>query len=127
MNYTTNYHLPQWVESDRIMMEDFNEAMEEIETGLTTANIPPLAIGTYTGNGNKQTIELGFSPRFVIITAQQSGSNDTSFIAISGGSEATSTLVFSETGFTVMVSSVTYAPYPVTNQSGTVYHYLAIR
>ena len=34
MNYTTNYHLPQWVESDRIMMEDFNEAMEAIDTGL---------------------------------------------------------------------------------------------
>ena len=24
MNYTTNYHLPQWVETDRIQMEDFN-------------------------------------------------------------------------------------------------------
>ena len=127
MNYTTNYHLPQWVEEDRIMMEDFNAAMEEIETGLTAANIPPLAVGTYTGNGDKQTIELGFSPKFVIITAQRPGSNDTSFIAISGGSEATSTLVFSDTGFTVMVSSATYAPYPITNQSGTAYHYLAIR
>ena len=31
MDYTTNYHLPQWVESDRIMMEDFNEAMAAIE------------------------------------------------------------------------------------------------
>ena len=27
MNYTANYQLPQWVETDRIMMEDFNEAM----------------------------------------------------------------------------------------------------
>ena len=35
MDYTTNYHLPQWVESDRIMMEDFNEAMAAIEKGLT--------------------------------------------------------------------------------------------
>ena len=35
MNYTTNYHLPQWVESDRILMEDFNEAMSGIDTALT--------------------------------------------------------------------------------------------
>ena len=34
MNYTTNYHLPQWVESDRILMEDFNEAMANIDEGI---------------------------------------------------------------------------------------------
>jgi len=34
MEYTTNYHLPQWVETDRIQMEDFNEAMRNIETGF---------------------------------------------------------------------------------------------
>ena len=34
MEYTKNYHLPQWVESDRIQMEDFNAAMESIESGL---------------------------------------------------------------------------------------------
>ena len=37
MNYTTNYHLPQWVESDRIMMEDFNEAMSGIDGGIAAA------------------------------------------------------------------------------------------
>ncbi len=35
MNYTTNYHLPQWVESDRILMEDFNQAMADIDEGLS--------------------------------------------------------------------------------------------
>lgn len=35
MNYTEKYHLPQWVESDRIMMEDFNAAMAILEEGLT--------------------------------------------------------------------------------------------
>ena len=34
MEHTKNYHLPQWVESDRIMMEDFNDAMEKIDSGL---------------------------------------------------------------------------------------------
>lgn len=36
MNYTTNYHLPQWVESDRILMGDFNQMCEDIESGLTS-------------------------------------------------------------------------------------------
>lgn len=34
MNYTENYHLPQWVKTDRIMMEDFNQMCANIETGL---------------------------------------------------------------------------------------------
>ena len=37
MNYTTNYHLPQWVESDRILMEDFNDAMEALDEGMAEA------------------------------------------------------------------------------------------
>ena len=37
MNYTTNYHLPQWVESDRILMGDFNEAMETLDGGIAAA------------------------------------------------------------------------------------------
>ena len=37
MNYTTNYHLPQWVESDRILMEDFNGAMSDIDGGIKEA------------------------------------------------------------------------------------------
>ena len=42
MNYTTNYHLPQWVETDRIQMEDFNQAMADIDE----------AMGTYYGTEN---------------------------------------------------------------------------
>ena len=34
MNYTENYQLPQWVETDRIMMEDFNEAMAKVDQGI---------------------------------------------------------------------------------------------
>ena len=37
MNYTTNYHLPQWVETDRIMMGDFNQAMETLDGGIAAA------------------------------------------------------------------------------------------
>ena len=37
MNYTKNYRLPQWVKSDRIMMDDFNAAMSSMESGMTRA------------------------------------------------------------------------------------------
>ena len=35
MDYTKNYRLPQWVDEDRIMRQDFNNAMSNIENGLT--------------------------------------------------------------------------------------------
>ena len=31
MNYTTNYHLPQWVETDRILRTDFNDMASAID------------------------------------------------------------------------------------------------
>ena len=34
MDYTQNYHLPQWVETDRILMDDFNEAYSAIAAAL---------------------------------------------------------------------------------------------
>ena len=35
MNYTENYHLPQWDETDRILRKDFNQMCANIESGLT--------------------------------------------------------------------------------------------
>ena len=107
MNYTTNYHLPQWVESDRILMEDFNDAMAGIDQGIqgakaaaetaqTTADTAeqkaealadaytpsnqPFVVGTYVGTGEDTTVTLGFRPKFVVISGMQPGtqSNSTS-------------------------------------------------
>lgn len=50
MNYTTNYHLPQWVESDRILMEDFNGAMTNIDQGLGNARRATNSIKTTAYN-----------------------------------------------------------------------------
>ena len=36
MNYTANYHLPQWVETDRILMDDFNDMASAIDAALKT-------------------------------------------------------------------------------------------
>ena len=35
MNYTQNYQLPQWVETDRIMMDDFNDSYQKLEAALS--------------------------------------------------------------------------------------------
>ena len=107
MNYTTNYHLPQWVETDRIMMEDFNQMCSDIDEGIktaqdtadtaeskadaaqTTANSvadaytpdnQPYVAGTYVGTGTDTTVTLGFRPKFVVISGMQPGtqSNSTS-------------------------------------------------
>jgi len=34
MNYTENYHLPQWEETDRIMRTDFNQMCADMEEGM---------------------------------------------------------------------------------------------
>ena len=34
MNYTSNYQLPQWVESDRVLMADFNSLNSKLDTAL---------------------------------------------------------------------------------------------
>ena len=108
MEYTANYHLPQWVETDRIMMEDFNEAMAAIEKGLTEGYHPgnyPYVIGSYVGNGTTQTIELGFRPRFLTITGTQSGTNSYSstyrYETSTGGEQSKDTVQLTDTGFTV--------------------------
>ena len=113
MNYTTNYHLPQWVESDRIMMEDFNEAMETIDTGLTQTKTTaegayspgnkPYVVGSYRGTGDVNsptTITLGFRPSLVIVSnTTNTGTFGRSII--SNGTQDTYALAFHDAGFTV--------------------------
>ena len=50
MEYTTNYHLPQWVESDRIMMGDFNQMCSDMEAGLTSNAQAAAAAQAAAGN-----------------------------------------------------------------------------
>ena len=57
MEYTKNYHLPQWKEDDRIMMRDFNDAMVQLEKAIAEAGKPQCKTGTYVGNG--KTMEEG--------------------------------------------------------------------
>ena len=94
MNYTEKYHLPQWVESDRILMTDFNQMCADIEAGLTEAEAgrsslaeslaalaagvgsagenARIAWGSYTGTGayganSPTTLNVGFCPVLVVV------------------------------------------------------------
>ena len=71
MTYTTNYQLPQWVKSDRILMDDFNDANSKIDAALTMKC--EAVAGTYNGSDNDpQTISLGFTPAAVLVLDMRS-------------------------------------------------------
>ena len=72
MNYTENYQLPQWEENDRILMADFNEAMGNIEAGLTAKGDCRIVAGSYVGTGkygpsNRNTLTFGFAPQVIFL------------------------------------------------------------
>ena len=92
MKRTTNYDLPTWEKDDFIRMQDFNDLTGKLDAALksgadaqtalqnaikavkataenaySSANKPYIA-GSYTGNGGTQTVDLGFKPRFLVIS-----------------------------------------------------------
>ena len=88
MNYTTNYHLPQWVKTDRIMMDDFNQMCADIEAGLTagdardtalaqqieavktTAETPALVTGAVRFDASQVGAaikDFGFAPKLILL------------------------------------------------------------
>ena len=70
MTKTTNYQLPKWEKSDRIQMKDFNDMTATLDAAL--AGMPKLALGTYTGTGEKgqsapTSLTLSFPPKFLAV------------------------------------------------------------
>ena len=133
MNYTENYHLPQWEETDRIMRTDFNAAMANLEAGITeaktTADTLPYVVGTYPGTGTAQTIDVGFTPLFVITTTPSAGGSAESALG------RTSVIVKSQyiwkgnivaNGFHLEADD-TNSYYPRINLKGYTYTYIAFR
>ena len=143
MEYTTNYHLPQWVETDRIMMGDFNDAMASIEEGLNSnaqaaeaaqaAAETQCKTGTYTGNGKTMAeggnlIQTGFPPKFVIVSRGWTNTTrPTSYLALVGEKTVSGMeeyLTLTDTGFKIGVGSSSFV---TLNESGQEYSYLAVR
>ena len=74
--YTSNYGLHQWEPEDNFLRTDFNEDLKKIDEaikGVETDTDQKLTrkaeiiTGTYTGNGNIQTIYLGFHPQALLV------------------------------------------------------------
>ena len=147
MNYTKNYHLPQWVETDRIQMEDFNQAMADIDQGIkdaqetantaqgtaTAAYCPtnkPYVVGSYTGNGGTVTVTLGFKPSFLIVSGESSTNANSSsslgmYTVITAGNVQTGSIELTASGFLAHVLANNNAPeMSVSNRK---YDYIAFR
>ena len=91
MEYTSNYQLPTWVETDRIQMDDFNDMTDKIDAALGeqsetlaehTAAIAELGncavytssytgTGTY-GEGNPNTLTFPDKPVLVLVVGGSS-------------------------------------------------------
>lgn len=148
MDYTRNYRLPQWVKSDRIMMEDFNEMCQNIESSLTanakaaaaaqaTANsaitAKPYVTGSYTGDGKSKTVFLGFRPSFLIVTDMGATYNINTFPSclvfsgMTGGQTLKKRCEITNTGFTVYPEDEEHFIYPSLNHEGSTYEYIAFR
>ena len=154
---TTNFQLCQWEADDEVLRADFNSDNLKIENALsaikTVADVAytpensPIVTGTYTGDGaTTRVISLGFTPKAVLVMPRDSelvrdssshtyyygglavtGSNAASSAAGATSWVCTSTIVaIAESGFQVGYDDGPYSSY-LTNESGTVYHYVAFR
>lgn len=145
MNYTQNYHLPQWEESDRIMRSDFNQTMTNIENGISEArtkaeNAQSTAntaveilsthehylIGRYAGAIGAQTISIGFRPKALLIERPYFSSapdkyRNTCCLFLEGTSEA---VTFCDEGFSVRIGDEYY---PQVNLHHSNYIFIAFR
>ena len=101
MNYTANYHLPQWVETDRILMEDFNDMASTLDAALKTnadaaaASADAIAnkgncqlyTASYVGNGaygSGSPNNLTFPAQPLAVFVAECGSNGLAFWALQG-------------------------------------------
>ena len=109
MDYTANYQLPQWVDSDRILRTDFNSAYQKLDAALdgiqaevdsnaqsTAAALSEkgncqLYTATYTGTGttgyeNPNTLTFPAQP-FVVLVASV-GNEDSFLLVVRGTTES---------------------------------------
>lgn len=91
MNYTANYRLPQWVEDDRILMEDFNQAFKNLEDGVTAAKSAADGAATAAEQGQQgvtaltpRVTALEQAVKFVKLGTIQAGGAGTYSLDLSG-------------------------------------------
>ncbi|MDE6932686.1 MAG: hypothetical protein K2P37_08390 [Oscillospiraceae bacterium] len=140
MNYTENYHLPQWEETDRIMRTDFNQMCADMEAGLKSADTGiaeakakaaelPYVMGSYVGTGQNMEITVGFKPSFILIyqhcyydSADYSGN----CLVIASELIHSRRIYVTEQGFRLDMWNDQYR-YPMINMKDMQYEYVAFR
>ena len=145
MNYAPNHHLPQWVESDRILMDDFNDAMASIDAGMKananaaqsaansafSATNMPFVVGSYVGQGNEAAhIGLGFRPSFVIVSGireSADGFDPAYFVLTAETQNVCRRLEIMPLGFCAYPDGQAGVTYPRMNELGRTYDYIAFR
>ena len=159
MKRTTNYDLPTWEKDDFIRMQDFNDLTGKLDAALksgadaqtalqnaikavkataenaySSANKPYVA-GSYTGNGGTQTVDLGFKPRFLVISRGfDKGDYSAGYALFAGTPEQIDSWMakvvsITDTGFTVKMATYNTSTCPQLwlNTSGKTYSYIAFR
>ncbi len=159
MKRTTNYDLPTWEKDDFIRMQDFNDLTGKLDAALksgadaqtalqnaikavkataenaySSANKPYVA-GSYTGNGGTQTVDLGFKPRFLVISRGfDKGDYSADYALFAGTPEQIDSWMakvvsITDTGFTVKMAAYNTSTCPQLwlNTSGRTYSYIAFR
>ena len=159
MKRTANYDLPTWEQDDAIRMKDFNDLTGKLDAALksgadaqtalqnaikavkataenaySSANKPYIA-GSYTGNGGTQTVDLGFKPRFLVISRGfDKGDYSADYALFAGTPEQIDSWMakvvsITDTGFTVKMATYNTSTCPQLwlNTSGKTYSYLALR
>ena len=130
--YTEHYGLHQWEPTDDFLRTDFNTDFGKIDAAIhgkaDTSTVEDLRgaverkvemiSGSYTGNGDRQTIQLGFQPKSVVVAT----SHYTAAMACPGGSNER--LLVTDNGFEV---SDTTSNSVTTNKKGTFYQYIVLK
>ena len=135
MNYTKNYHLPQWEETDRVMRTDFNQMCADIDQGVAEAKVVAdlaansIHIGYYMGQWPEVQVTTGFRPKALVIFRLFVPTNDES-AAVSrvsiflSGESYSKTVRFQDDGFVVVGKEYSY---PDINTGRNEYAYIAFR
>ncbi len=151
---TQNYQLHQWEATDDFLRTEFNENFGKLDeavaaevaaradavSGLNTAlgKKPEVVTGSYTGDGTKgRTISLGFQPKAVFVIPSTGRLAGTYLyaggLALPGQPVAVNSYemaAITTTGFRVShtyLNHANYGEYFTANESGVVYHYLAVK
>ena len=142
MKETTNYKLGLWESRDEVGREGINDGLTAVDAALgllagqMSAGLEEKAVlvtGTYLGNGNTEhTIQLGFTPRAVILCNQAGRMGGDGFLCggsllpggdlqVKGGSYPEGSIC--EGGFYLHTTGSDHS----LNGNGYRYHYVALR